>query len=195
MTQPALSDGQKEKFKYWLTNNQYINAKLADIIIDHVARYFPPISAPVEAAQGVEELAKEYADYEIGVYDSNDPEQVVINEEIENAFNYERKKCIDGFIAGYTAGQSSQKEGGDYVEGLKKLLRIADCPELLIENPFILNSGKPATEESKQWAAEVIERHKKLLVEKPIVVQMNEEEYESYKKFKSEPLKEKGEQL
>jgi hypothetical protein len=53
--------------------------------------------------------------------------------------------------------QSPAEPHSDYVEALKKLLRVADCPETLIENPFIF--GTP-TQEDREWAEGVIAKHK-----------------------------------
>lgn len=44
-----------------------------------------------------------------------------------------------------------------YVDGLKKLLRIANCPEILIEYPDILNSSRTA--EGLKWAEEAMRRY------------------------------------
>lgn len=41
------------------------------------------------------------------------------------------------------------------VEGLKKLLRLTNCPEILIENPSLLEGVSP-TEKDFQWANRAI---------------------------------------
>lgn len=55
---------------------------------------------------------------------------------------------LNALIQFGTEPEDEQKKG--YIEGLKKLLRFADCPEILIENPSLLDSRfKP---EDIAWA-------------------------------------------
>lgn len=72
-----------------------------------------PEAHPEKTQLGNEqEAAKEYADYEVGVYDPNDPNEAIVNEETEIAWKYEHKKCTDAFLAG-----AKWKEGQPQIQG------------------------------------------------------------------------------
>ena len=64
-----------------------------------------------------------------------------------------------GFCSGYFIKKPESKETKENTEGLKKLLRIANCPEILIENPRLIKSAKP-TEKDIEWAMDAIKRYK-----------------------------------
>ena len=66
---------------------------------------------------------------------------------------------------GSTVGNSDEQSGKmlydvEYVEGLKRLLRVAGCPEFGIEHPNILNGKVPDTDEHRAWVENVIKQSK-----------------------------------
>jgi hypothetical protein len=50
-----MTQEQKQQFEYWLTNNMYINASTATLIVKHVEHYFLPESlSPAATVRGAE---------------------------------------------------------------------------------------------------------------------------------------------
>lgn len=56
-----------------------------------------------------------------------------------------------GYVAGAAAEALLYQQLHSYTEKLKEVLRFADCPELIIENPDFIKGKKP-TDEDMEWA-------------------------------------------
>lgn len=105
--------------------------------------------------------------------------KIIIQNEVSEV---DRKRAA--FIKGLEANSN-------YNEGLKELLRMDHCPEILIEYPGLIKS-QPATPESIEWANECIARYK--AVKDKFTVEFHDEKaYWDFKKWQS-GLEWKGEQ-
>jgi hypothetical protein len=79
---------------------------------------------------------------------------------------YNANTVLKNALKSSRAGALSVRQQGDDIEGLKRLLRMAGCPEILIENPSILNGKKP-TSRDIEWCGKVVEKYELNIPQSP----------------------------
>lgn len=63
----------------------------------------------------------------------------------------ENMQSYSDYTAGATAYALLLQQAEKYISELKEVLRFADCPELIIDNPMFIKGKKP-TDQDMEWA-------------------------------------------